>query len=148
MKKILQICAVDSSVDALLKPLIVTLMEKGYIVHNACTNSGKFEKLREQGLYMIDVPIERKISPISNMRSILKLYALMKKEKYDIVHVHTPVAAILGRVAAKLVGIKHIVYTAHGFYFHEGMSKIQYQIFYELGKVFCQVSYRLDPFTK
>ena len=40
MKKILQICAVDSSVDALLKPLIVTLMEKGYIVHNACANKG------------------------------------------------------------------------------------------------------------
>ena len=138
MKKILQICAVDSSVDALLKPLITTLMEKGYIVHNACTNSGKFEKLREQGLYMIDVPIERKISPISNIKSILKLYALMKKEKYDIVHVHTPVAAVLGRIAAKLVGIKHIVYTAHGFYFHEGMSKKQYQIFYNLEKFFAK----------
>ena len=134
MKKILQICAVDSSVDALLMPLIVSLMEKGYIVHNACTDSGKFEKLREQGLYMIDVPIERKISLVSNIKSILKLHALMKKEKYDIVHVHTPIAAVLGRVAAKLAGIKHIVYTAHGFYFHEGMSKIQYQLFYGMEK--------------
>ena len=51
---------------------------------------------------MIDVPIDRKISLVSNIRSVLNLYALMKKEKYDIVHVHTPIAAVLGRVAAKL----------------------------------------------
>ena len=138
MKKILQICAVDYSVDALLKPLILSLMEKGYTVHNACTDSGKFHKLRDQGLYMIDVPIDRKISPVSNLRSVLILYALMKKEKYDIVHVHTPIAAVLGRVAAKFAGIKHIVYTAHGFYFHEGMSKKKYQIFYNVEKFFAK----------
>ncbi|MDA8226632.1 MAG: glycosyltransferase family 4 protein [Desulfitobacterium hafniense] len=138
MKKILQICAIDTSVEALLKPLIDSLTDSGYIVHNACTDTGKFEELTKKGLHMVDIPIERKISPLSNLKSIMKLYSLMQKEKYDIVHVHTPVAAILGRVAAKLAGVRHIIYTAHGFYFHEGMSKIQYQFYYSLEKIFAR----------
>lgn len=133
-KKILQICAIDVSVDALLKPLILKSMEEGYVVHNACTDTGKFTELEAQGLTMIEVPIDRQIHPLKNLKSIWNLYKLMKKEKYDIVHVHTPIAALLGRVAAKLAGVKHIVYTAHGFYFHDEMSKKQYSLFFNIEK--------------
>src|SRR5699024_96453 len=101
---------------------------------NVCTDTGKFTALQEQGLTMIEVPIDRKISPFKNAKSIWKLYKLMKKEKYDIVHVHTPIAAVLGRIAAKMAGVKNIVYTAHGFYFHEEMSDFQYKLFYNIEK--------------
>jgi glycosyltransferase involved in cell wall biosynthesis len=84
---------------------------------------------------MISVPIDRKIKPLSNLVSIYRLYRLMKKEKYDIVHVHTPIASVLGRIAAKLAGVKHIIYTAHGFYFHEGMPKVVYLLFYYVEKL-------------
>jgi len=45
----------------------------------------------------------------------------MRKEKYDVVHVHTPAAAAVGRVAAWLGRVPIILYTVHGFYFHEHM---------------------------
>lgn len=134
MSKILQVCAIDLSVDALLKPLIKALMEQGHIVHNACSNTGRFNNLVEQGLNMIEIPIERRISPFSNLKSLIALYKLIKSEKYDIVHVHTPIAAVLGRIAAKLAGVKKIVYTAHGFYFHDEMPKSKYAFFYGLEK--------------
>lgn len=133
-KKILQVCAVDWSIDALLKPLILKSMAEGYEVHSVCTNTGRFSDLEAQGLTMIDVSIDRQIHPLKNLRSIWSLYKLMKKEKYDIVHVHTPIAALLGRIAAKLAGIKHIIYTAHGFYFHEEMPKKQYKLFFNIEK--------------
>lgn len=132
--KILQICAIDSSVDILLKPLILRSMEEGFEVHNACTNTGRFGALKSQGLRMIEIPIDRRIHPVKNLKSVWRLYRLMKKEKYDIVHVHTPIAALLGRVASKLAGVKHIVYTAHGFYFHDEMSKQQYSLFFNIEK--------------
>jgi glycosyltransferase involved in cell wall biosynthesis len=133
-KKILQVCALDASVNALLKPLILKSMEEGYEVHNACTDTGRFTELEAQGLTMIEVPIDRQIHPLKNLKSIWSLYKLMKKEKYDIVHVHTPIAALLGRIAAKMAGIKQIVYTAHGFYFHDEMSKRQYNLFFKIEK--------------
>jgi glycosyltransferase involved in cell wall biosynthesis len=138
MKKILQLCAVDMSVEHLLKPLILALISEGHIVHIACSDTGKIKELREQGLYVIEVPVERKIKPWSNVKTIYRLVSLMKKEKYDVVHVHTPVAAVLGRIAAKLAGIKTVIYTAHGYYFHEGMRFFQYKFYYWLEKFFAK----------
>lgn len=139
MMKILQICNIDAAVDALLKPLHQVLRQQGYIVHYACTNTGTFfTELQSQGMHMIHVPIDRKIKPLSNLRSIIRLTALMKKEKYDVVHVHTPIASVLGRIAAKLAGVKYVIYTAHGFYFHEHMSKLGYLITYNIEKFFAR----------
>jgi glycosyltransferase involved in cell wall biosynthesis len=133
-KKILQVCAIDTSVEALLKPLVQESLKEGYIVHNACSNTGKFNTLKEQGLCMVEIKIERKINLFSNIKSLIELTKLIKNEKYDIVHVHTPIAALLGRIAAKLAGTKNIVYTAHGFYFHDEMSNTQYKLFYNIEK--------------
>jgi len=50
------------------------------------------------------------------------------------VHVHTPAASVLGRIAAKLAGVPLIIYTAHGFYFHEGMSRAKYNTILKIEK--------------
>ncbi len=133
MKKVLQICAIDATVDNLLKPLILALQNRGFTVHAACSDTGKFASLREQGLHLIHIPIERKIN-LSNVRSVLQLARLIRQERYDIVHVHTPIAAALGRMAAKLAGTPNIVYTAHGYYFHDEMKPWAYRLFYQMEK--------------
>ena len=43
--------------------------------------------------------------------------------------VHTPIAALLGRIAGRMVKIPLVVYTAHGFYFHDEMPKIKYRFY-------------------
>ncbi|MED1781267.1 glycosyltransferase family 4 protein [Brevibacillus fortis] len=138
MKKILQVCAIDRSVESLLFPLIEKLMGEGYEVHTACSDTGRFDALTAKGLTLRRIPIKRKIDPISNLVTIWALYRLMKREKYDVVHVHTPIAAVLGRVAARLAGVPHVIYTAHGYFFHEGMSKRTYQMYYTLEKWFAR----------
>ncbi|MGH2542829.1 MAG: glycosyltransferase family 4 protein, partial [Ardenticatenaceae bacterium] len=45
----------------------------------------------------------------------------IRREGFDIVHVHTPIAAVVGRIAAKMAGVPAVIYTAHGFYFHDRM---------------------------
>ncbi|ANE45412.1 hypothetical protein SY83_02700 [Paenibacillus swuensis] len=132
--KILQVCAIDVSTDALLKPMVLKSMEAGFKVHNACNDTGKFAALRQEGLEMREIPFERKIFSLLNIKATYQLYKLIRKERYEVVHVHTPVAAVLGRIASKLAGVRHILYTAHGFYFHEGMSKSTYTFFFQLEK--------------
>lgn len=41
---------------------------------------------------------------------------------------------MLARVAAKVAGQKNVIYTAHGFYFHDDMSPKVYKMFYEIEK--------------
>jgi len=134
LPKILEVCAIDITVKNLLLPLINKLEKEGYVVEIACSRGKKAETLERKGYVFRFINIDRKINLVLNIKSIIKLYRIMKRGKYDIVHVHTPVASILGRIAAKLAGVPIIIYTAHGFYFHEGMSCLKYNIILNIEK--------------
>ncbi len=118
----------------MLQPLLLALQNAGHDVGIACADTGASVKLAAKGFRMHDIPIERRIDWTSNWRTIQEITRILKEDGYDAVHVHTPVAAALGRVAAKRAGTKHIVYTAHGFYFHEKMGRVTYQLTYSVEK--------------
>lgn len=134
--KILRVCAIGATAKGLLRPQIDYLRSRNLEVEIACSPDGDAEQLRREGYTIHLVQIDRKISPLLNLRSILKLAQLMRQNQYDLVHVHTPIAAVLGRIAAKIAGIKRIVYTAHGFPFHDQSSPAQYHFYFEIEK-FC-----------
>lgn len=119
--KVLQVCAVDVTVKYLLLPLIDRLETEHYEVHIACSPGLYLEELTRSIYHTHPIAIARSVSPISNLKSLWHLYRLMCREKFQIVHVHTPVAAVLGRIAAKMARVPVVIYTAHGFYFHENM---------------------------
>ena len=48
-----------------------------------------------------------------DLRIIFSLYQLLKDRKIDLVHIHLPYAGIVGRIAARLAGVKAVVYTEH-----------------------------------
>lgn len=62
----------------------------------------------------------REISPLKDFRAIGELCRILKMESPDIVHCHSSKAGIVGRIAAKICGIKSI-FTAHGWAFTEGV---------------------------
>jgi lipopolysaccharide/colanic/teichoic acid biosynthesis glycosyltransferase/glycosyltransferase involved in cell wall biosynthesis len=117
--KVLQVTAVDVTVKNLLLPLIDRLAAEGYQVHVACSDGPYASELKAKGYNIHIIPILRRFSPMNNFKSLWSLYWLMKKEQFDVVHVHTMVASVLGRLAAWAAGVPLIIYTAHGFYFHE-----------------------------
>ena len=133
--KIVQVSAIDATMNGLLRELNTTILEEGYELICVCSDGPRVEGLREEGFDVRTININRKISPIENLKSIYRMYKLLKKEKPDIVHVHTPVAAVLGRIAAKMARVPTIIYTAHGFYFHENMSPKKYKFFYTIEKL-------------
>lgn len=139
--KVLQVTAADVTVKKLLFPLIDWLTAEGYQVHIACSQGQYVSELRAQGHVVHTITIERRISPISNLRSLWCLYRLMKKERFDIVHVHTPVAAALGRVAAWAARVPVVICTAHGFYFHEHMPGLIRQPLVWLEKLLCRMTH-------
>lgn len=132
--KIVQITAIDASMNNMLNLLNERTKEEGYDVHCICSPGEGTERIINKGYTYHPVNIDRKIAPISNLKSIIKIYKILKRVKPDIVHVHTPVAAVIGRIAAKLAKVDNIIYTAHGFYFHEGMSAKKYKIFFSIEK--------------
>ncbi len=123
--KICQLCNLDSTLYHFLLPLMRGMGEAGHEVVGVCRDGEFADKVRGQGFRVESVPIERSFNIFRHAGSIAELVALFDREKFDIVHVHNPVAALVGRAAAWRAGVPCIVYTAHGFYFHEHMPLLK-----------------------
>ncbi len=120
---VLQVASSDVTVSKLLRPLIDELRANGYQVAAACSDGRLARELAGEGYVVHTLPMSRSLSPWRNLRALWALYRLLRRNRYHIVHVHTPIAAAVGRVAAFLAGTPITIYTAHGFYFHDRMSK-------------------------
>lgn len=119
--KICQLCAVDFTLYHFLLPLMEGLREAGHEVIGVCADGTLAGRVRAKGFRVENVTISRSYDVTRHMRTVGTLEKLFRREHFDLVHVHTPVAALVGRIAAWRANVPKIVYTAHGFYFHEHM---------------------------
>lgn len=113
-----KICII-SSVPITLRRFYSTLIEK-FSEHNFETSlvSSHSEELRqlgeELGCKTFSVCIARQIAPIRDFISICKLTRYLHKQKFDIIHAHTPKGGFIGMISAWMAHIPNRVYTVHG----------------------------------
>jgi glycosyltransferase involved in cell wall biosynthesis len=69
-----------------------------------------------------------------NLQAVAQVRALVQREGYDLVHVHTPVAALVVRYALRDLPVP-VIYTAHGFHFHAGGAWLKNTLFLALEKL-------------
>lgn len=62
------------------------------------------------------------ISPIANVKAVADIWRTIVQGNYDIVHTHSSVAGVVGRLAAFAAGGRVIVHHVHGWGLQEGMS--------------------------
>lgn len=120
---------------------IKILQELGYEVHVACNfrdtsiwtvaRIKEFVKeLKEKSISYFQIGFPRNPSDIKGIiSSYRKLRSLVKKEHYDMIHCHTPVAGVLCRWVAYRQKIR-LIYTAHGFHFYKGAPLKNWLIYY------------------
>ncbi|SHK32648.1 Glycosyltransferase involved in cell wall bisynthesis [Anaerobranca californiensis DSM 14826] len=119
-------------------PYLEWFENNGYEVH-VCANND-YENKEECNIPFCDefyeVPFERSPLKKENIIAYKKLKRLINENKYDVIHCHTPIGGVLGRLAAKDVrknGTK-VIYTAHGFHFFKGAPLINWLLYYPVEK--------------
>jgi glycosyltransferase involved in cell wall biosynthesis len=76
------------------------------------------------------------LDPRNFLKAPQTIREIVSKENYNIVHVHSPVAAFVTRFALRNMPNKpKVIYTAHGFHFHRGGHPVKNQIFLALEKL-------------
>lgn len=78
-------------------------------------------------------------SPINvgTLKAIKEIKKIVNENEYDIVHCHTPIAAMCTRLAcikARKKGTK-VFYTAHGFHFYKGAPLKNWLMYYPIEKI-------------
>jgi glycosyltransferase involved in cell wall biosynthesis len=117
--KVLAVVSVDIMAWNLLMPWLTALREAGYEVEIACADTGYSENLRNAGFVVHTLPFSRSFNPFLHARPLFQLWKLIRRGRFQIINAHSPVAAALGRIAAFTCSFRPVVYTVHGFYFHE-----------------------------
>ncbi len=130
--KVCQLCAVDFTLRNFLLPLIDGMRGQGWSVTAVCSNGSLVAELRRRGYAIDTIPIARSMNPFAALRATIALVRYFRRERFDVLHVHTPVAALIGRIAGRIAGIPLVVYTAHGFYFHDQMPRWKRSLFVAL----------------
>lgn len=128
--KVLFVATVYTHLAAFHIPFIKLLQSWGYEVHAAASPAeGRKEEVERAGVICWDIPFARSATSPQNLRAYWKLRSLLKENHYALIHVHTPAAAWLGRLAAKHTGQGPVLYTVHGFHFYRG-APWHYWLFY------------------
>lgn len=77
----------------------------------------------DRGIPTTVIPsLVNRINPVQNLAAVRQLRSIIVRGKYDIVHTHSSVAGIVGRLAAVAVGVPVIVHHVHGWGLREDMS--------------------------
>ncbi|HLW18240.1 MAG TPA: glycosyltransferase family 4 protein [Actinomycetota bacterium] len=82
-----------------------------------------WERARRAGITCVELEdFHEYIAPLADLRVFLRMIALMRRERFQIVHTHSSKAGVMGRLAAWMARTPVIVHTFHGFSFHDFMS--------------------------
>jgi len=74
-------------------------------------------ELEASGVVVIVVPMARNTRPLANAAALFRLRRILRDGAYDLVHTHASIGGALGRVAARMAGVRAVFHTPHCFAF-------------------------------
>lgn len=139
-----------ASVASMIEQFNITnlnlLLQLGCEVHVACnfeegstysheSNEKLKNKLALKKISHYQVDFSRDIRNVKQLiRAYHQVLDLMQKQKYDLLHCHSPIGGAISRLAAHNMKIPAI-YTVHGFHFYKGAPLKNWLIYYPVERL-------------
>lgn len=117
LKKICHVSTVDISAGILLKNQMRYFKDHGLEVHAMAAPGRYVPEVEAAGIPFHPVPMTRIISPMQDLVALREFMKVLARERFDLIHLHTPKAVLLGTIAGTLMRTPYIFRTIHGFYF-------------------------------
>ncbi len=112
-KKIIRAVTVSMSVG-FFKPMVRDLQQQGYEVLTVSSPGPELDELRQMDVKVIEVPMERRMSPMKDVKSLWRLIKVFRRERPYMVHSMTPKAGLLCMLAAWLTRVPRRIHTFTG----------------------------------
>jgi len=138
--RILYVTTISLTMNSFFKPHIQMLVREGHQVDMACNYSDLplSDLYSELGCAFYQIDFSRSPLSSANGKAYGQLKSVIENGNYDVIHCHTPNAAVITRLVCrkfrKKSGLK-VFYTAHGFHFFKGAPKLNWMIYYPVEKI-------------
>ena len=135
--KIIHIAQSAGGVEEYLYLLLKNLDQNKY--ENVLIVSEDYKKYKEKfedickKIYF--VPMQREINLKKDFRAINEIRKILKKQKYDLLYMHSSKAGALGRLATFFKNKNKNIYNAHGWYFNAKIGKTKKILFAFIEKI-------------
>ena len=117
MRKIIRSSTVPQSLDNFCKGILKDLSNEYEVIALSSPGEALLNIEKREGVRTIAVPMERHISLLADIKSLLALISVFRREKPDMVHSMTPKAGLLCMMAAWIVRVPVRVHTFTGLVF-------------------------------
>ena len=129
---LLTVATVSMTIKGFLTPYATHFRERGWRVEAAANGATTDPGL--QGIFdeLHELPLSRSILDVGGMLRALEAISRIVEGGFDIVHVHTPIAAFVTRAAIRRMPPAKrpaVVYTAHGFHFYPRGGRLTNAVF-------------------
>lgn len=116
---------------------------ENYIIYSGNrldTNKNKFKQDYSPNTKLIEVSMEREISPFKDFKAIFHLVKEITKIQPDIIHLHSSKAGVLGRIASIFFPKIKVYYTPHGYSFvREDISSSKKKFYWNIEKYMTKI---------
>lgn len=113
-KKIIRAVTVSQSLG-FAREVMIKMRKMGYDMVAVTSPGPELDEMREKdGFHCVEVPMERHISIVNDLKSLIKMIGVFMKEKPQVVHSMTPKAGMICMVAAWLTRVPVRIHTFTG----------------------------------
>ena len=142
MHKIIRTSTVPLSLGIFCHGQLAALAEDYRIIALSSPGKELDDIARKENVETIGVFMSRKISPLSDIRSLWKLVRVFSKEKPRMVHSMTPKAGLLSMMAARMAGVPVRLHSFTGLLFPTAHG-VKKQLFAACDKMICRCATNL-----
>jgi len=82
--------------------------------YGASYDQQQVDRLKRNDIETKQFPLMRHYNPMTMIPAVASIARYLRQNEFDVVHTHSTEAGIVGRFAAAIAGVPHVVHTVHG----------------------------------
>lgn len=127
-----------------VRDLAASLLRQGHEAVVLTSGVGPYvEALRAAGVETVALRhLGPAIRPFRDFRALAEIHSVLRRVRPDLVSTHSSKAGILGRIAARLLGVP-VVFTAHGWAFTPGIPRRQAAVYRRIEQLAAPLAARI-----
>ena len=140
--KVAHLTTVDMSLRYLVMPQLLAIRDAGGEAVGISAPGPWVPELEAAGIRHI--PLEsstRRMDLLADLRAARELWHILRRERFDVLHTHTPKPGFYGRVLGRLAGVPVVVNTVHGLYATEDDHWLKRAVVYALEAIASRFSH-------